>query len=237
MRFLGHSVALAFVAMVITYFFCMVGNVHALIIPSQKLAAYSMNAKSALSSLRNIHLQMVDKNVPPEKRKYYIVKPYKKMNEKVDFFKGLGNILSGRGWQGKEVITKETLTKMGLNCLLAYGFVSNFSYVTCMIIAWVMHGKKYNTSPLAPGQWKIFLLVYSGLWAANNILRPARFSLSLIMTPAFDRAIAFIKKNTGLSQTKATALLVFLVNFCGTTGYLVLGLIFATKIARVPLLP
>lgn len=159
------------------------------------------------------------------------------ISSKVSFSQGLTNLLSGKGWKGDLILSKDSLAKFGVNCLLSYGFVSNFSYITCVIIAWVAHGKKFHLSPLAAGQWKQFLLIYSGLWVANNIIRPARFSLSLLLSPFFDRGIIRLQSSLRLSRGKATALMVFLVNFCGTISYLVLGLLTATRLANVPLLP
>ncbi|RYH26243.1 hypothetical protein EON65_14845 [archaeon] len=147
------------------------------------------------------------------------------------------NLVTGNGWNGKSFLTKEQLTKLGLNALLAYGFVSNVSYITCLIIAWVAHGKKYSLSPLAPGQWKAFLLIYTGLWAANNVIRPVRFTLSLALSPAFDRLIDFFRRKTSLTKAQATGLVVVLVNVCGTISYLTFGLFLATRIAKIPLLP
>ena len=57
---------------------------------------------------------------------------------------GLKNLLSGKGLNGKAGLKKEDFAKLGLNIVLAYGFVSNVSYITCLIISWVAHGKKYN---------------------------------------------------------------------------------------------
>lgn len=193
-----------------------------------------------LVSKRLNPLQSTTNNIlPPEKQKYPIVKPYNKLgpNSRPSISKGILNLLIGKGWSGKAIITKETLGKFGVNCLLAYGFVSNFSYITCVIIAWITHGKKYNLSPLAPGQWKQFLLIYSGLWVANNVLRPARFTLSLALSPFFERAVLTIEETFNWNRVKATSLLVFLVNFCGTISYLIFGLLFATRIANVPLWP
>ena len=100
--------------------------------------------------------------------------------EKVYFFEKTKNLILGKGWNGRIPVDKNSLSKLGLNMLLSYGFVSNVSYITCLIISWVAHGRTSGLSPLAPGQWKSFLVIYSGLFAANNILRPIRFSLSLV---------------------------------------------------------
>eukprot|EP00596_Hydrurales_sp_CCMP1899_P006121 CAMPEP_0119033454 /NCGR_PEP_ID=MMETSP1177-20130426/498_1 /TAXON_ID=2985 /ORGANISM="Ochromonas sp, Strain CCMP1899" /LENGTH=205 /DNA_ID=CAMNT_0006990211 /DNA_START=85 /DNA_END=699 /DNA_ORIENTATION=+ len=61
------------------------------------------------------------------------------------------SVLSGNGLKGS--MNKESLSKLGLNVLLAYGFVSNASYITCLILAWVTHGKNTGLSPLVAGQW------------------------------------------------------------------------------------
>lgn len=139
--------------------------------------------------------------------------------------------------QNGVTLDKKGLSKLGLNCLLAYGFVSNVSYITCLILSWITHGKSTGLSPLAPGQWKKFLLVYATFFAFNNVIRPLRFSLSLVITPIFDRAIELCQKKTGWSTRYSTGFVIFSVNVCGTFLYLFGGLFIATSIARVPLLP
>lgn len=130
-----------------------------------------------------------------------------------------------------------SIAKLGMYALLSYGFVSNFSYVTTVICAWIIHGKASGLSPLAEGQWKQFFAIYTGLWAANNFLRPVRFSIAVFLAPTFDKMIAFLENKFGVSRSAATGLCVFLVNVCGTFSYLFGGLLIATKIAGVPLLP
>jgi len=129
------------------------------------------------------------------------------------------------------------LAKLGMYALLSYGFVSNFSYVTTVICAWVIHGKASGLSPLAEGQWKQFFAIYTGLWAANNFLRPVRFSIAVFLAPTFDTLIAQLERRFRLSKKTATALCVFLVNICGTFSYLFGGLFIVTKVTGVPLLP
>ena len=153
-----------------------------------------------------------------------------------NIFTSLKNLLQGKGRNGQS-LNKESISKLGLNCLLAYGFVSNVSYITCLILAWITHGKSTRLSPLAPGQWKKFLIVYATFFAANNVLRPLRFSLSLVLTPAFDSFVDVIQKRTGWTRRNSTAMTVFLVNICGTFSYLFGGLFIATTLAKVPLLP
>ena len=132
---------------------------------------------------------------------------------------------------------KEDIAKLGLFTLMSYGWVSNVSYITCLIISWIIHGKEYNLSPLAPGQWKFFLTIYAALWAANNVLRPFRVTFALFLAPYFEKWVDNVEKRTNFKRATATAIVIFLFNICGTVSYLVGGLVLATKIAGVPLLP
>lgn len=154
----------------------------------------------------------------------------------------LKNLLVGNGFTdtvggGENKFSKQALAGLGLNALLAYGFVSNVSYITCLILSWVSHGKLTGMSPLAPGQRKQFLAIYGGFWVTNNILRPLRFSLSLILTPFFNKLVDLVQSKTGFKRATSTGIVVFLVNVCGTITYLVLGLLLATSITGVPLRP
>lgn len=93
--------------------------------------------------------------------------------------------------------SRDSIAKLGGYILLSYGFVSNISYITCVIISWIIHGRATGLSPLAKGQWKPFLAIYAGLWAANNVLRPLRFSVSVVIAPFFETIIAFIQVRQG----------------------------------------
>ena len=89
--------------------------------------------------------------------------------------KKLSSLLKGEGFNNIK-LNKDSLAKLGLNALLAYGFVSNVSYITCVILAWVTFGKSTGLSPLAPGQWKKYLLVYAGFLHPNNRYEPSLHS-------------------------------------------------------------
>eukprot|EP01035_Chromulina_nebulosa_P019460 gene19460-25342_t len=157
--------------------------------------------------------------------------------KKVSLIKRVINILSGKGFDGEGFPNKQQIAKLGLNILLSYAFVSNISYITCIITAWVAHGKNTGLSPLVKGQWKSFLAIYIGLWAANNVIRPLRFSLSLAISPIFDKFITFIQNKTKANRFTSTAAVIVIVNIFGTLSYLFGGLLLATTIAKVPLLP
>jgi hypothetical protein len=146
------------------------------------------------------------------------------------------NLMSGNGFTDradKDFSTK-AIAGLGLNALLAYGFVSNVSYITCLVLSWISFSSSTQLSPLAPGQWKPFLAIYAGYWAINNIIRPLRFSLSLVLMPFFNRLIDFVQAKTGYRRRMSTGIVVFAVNFCGTITYMTLGILLASMITGVP---
>ena len=117
------------------------------------------------------------------------------------------------------------------------GFVSNVNAITLVIISWVSFTKSTGLSPLAAGQWKAYLLTYAALYAVvGNGLRPIRFSISVAITPVFDRFVAFLQKRFSVAKPVAFGMCVFLVNVCGTCTYAALGLRIVTAVLGLPFL-
>lgn len=66
-------------------------------------------------------------------------------------------------------------------------------------------------SPLMVNQWKPFLALYGGFWAAQHFVRPLRFSLALAMSPVFDRFINWVQQRTQWKRQNAFAVYLFLL--------------------------
>jgi hypothetical protein len=75
---------------------------------------------------------------------------------------------------GGAKLDKKKLAALGTSALLAYGFVSNVNAVTLLIISWVSFAKSTGLSPLAPGQWKAYLLAYTALCVPRAWPDPTR---------------------------------------------------------------
>lgn len=133
--------------------------------------------------------------------------------------------------------TKERLAKMGLSALLSYGWVSNMSYAVTLSLSWYTHSKKTGMSPLAPNQWKPFLAVYAGFYVFNNIIRPLRFGMSVVVSRYFDNFVNFIQRKSGLGRKASIGVVVFLANVCGTFAAMGLGVSIASALAGVPIFP
>jgi hypothetical protein len=92
-------------------------------------------------------------------------------------------------------------------------------------------------SPLAPGQWKPFLAVYSAFFIFNNIVRPIRFAVSLAVSAYFERMIQSVQKRTRLSRGVSVGLVVIAVNIFGTLSLMGAGISIASTLAGVPAIP
>jgi hypothetical protein len=113
-------------------------------------------------------------------------------------------------------LDKERLAALGMGAFASYGTISNLTYGICMTTAWISFVRATGLSPLAPGQWKGFLVYYATLFTIQNIIRPLRFSLAIALAPLFDRAIDGIGKRLGITKKWAFGVMIFLIG-AGTT--------------------
>eukprot|EP00798_Chlamydomonas_sp_ICE-L_P024893 gene24893-10558_t len=101
---------------------------------------------------------------------------------------------------------KNKLAAIGMAAFLSYGFVSNVTYGVCLSVSWHSFMKVKGVCPLDPGQWPAFLAFYAGVWAVQNVFRPARFALAVAMAPIFDRGINFVALTLNVSKKIAFGL-------------------------------
>ena len=114
---------------------------------------------------------------------------------------------------------------MGLSVLLSYS------------IAWYIFNVKYKTSTLAPNQWKSYLLVYSGFYIFNRIVRPARLGVVALLSQYFNAAIQYIQDRTQLRRKYCIGILVFMTNVVGTLFVMSCGICMASLASGIPIFP
>lgn len=132
---------------------------------------------------------------------------------------------------------RQRLAKMGVATVLSYGMISNLSYAILISISWYAFAVKTKLSPLAPGQWKPFLGVYTGFWVFNNIIRPARVGISVAVAPALDKLVLFVQNRLKVSKPLAITITVIIVNIVGTILLMTGGIALASILAGVPIFP
>mmetsp|Transcript_1156 Transcript_1156/g.1387 ORF Transcript_1156/g.1387 Transcript_1156/m.1387 type:complete len:238 (-) Transcript_1156:265-978(-) len=137
--------------------------------------------------------------------------------------------------EGTKLTFRQKLRKMGTQVVLSYGFVSNMGMAATVTATWYVHSARTGISPLAPGQKKAFLAVYSGFYLFMNIIRPARFALAVAVSKYFDKGVKSIQRRLNVSKGLATFFLVLLANIFGTFVALGLGISLASAASGVPI--
>ena len=132
-------------------------------------------------------------------------------------------------------LDRESLSKLGMSALLAYGFVSNVSGVVAVSSAWFIFSKRTGLSPLHPGQKAAFFTLYAGFTVALNVIRPARFALSMAISPTFDKIRKGIQVRLGVGPKTAATLMIVFINLMGTTALMCAGVGLASMLSGVPI--
>mmetsp|Transcript_22924 Transcript_22924/g.32808 ORF Transcript_22924/g.32808 Transcript_22924/m.32808 type:complete len:229 (+) Transcript_22924:19-705(+) len=130
---------------------------------------------------------------------------------------------------------RQTMANLGTNFLLAYGFTSNIFSTILTASSWFISSKQSGLSPLAPGQWKEFVKIYTGLYLLLNIIRPLRFAITIAVSKYFETAIIYVQEKLNVRKAKAVGLIVFLFNFCGTLVMMAGGIALASLLSGVPI--
>eukprot|EP00746_Dinoflagellata_sp_MGD_P152826 gnl/MRDRNA2_/MRDRNA2_83911_c0_seq1.p1 gnl/MRDRNA2_/MRDRNA2_83911_c0~~gnl/MRDRNA2_/MRDRNA2_83911_c0_seq1.p1 ORF type:complete len:140 (+),score=14.61 gnl/MRDRNA2_/MRDRNA2_83911_c0_seq1:191-610(+) len=122
---------------------------------------------------------------------------------------------------------------MGVYVFMSYGLMSNLNYITLLSIAWFTFAKTTGLSPLAPEQWKPFLLVYGGYWMIGNFLRPFRIAAAMAIAPFFRSFIAFFRERLKVPNPVAFGVTFFFVNVVMPCSLLALGVCGVSAITGV----
>eukprot|EP00977_Amphora_coffeiformis_P013587 scaffold3591_cov159-Amphora_coffeaeformis.AAC.10 len=139
--------------------------------------------------------------------------------------------------EGEKLPLRQRLAKMGLACVLSYGFVSNLNAGITTGVAWFLFSKKTGLSPLAPGQWPKFLGVYAGLWVVNNFIRPVRVAAAVAICPQFDNIVSGFQNRLKVNKAVAVGITVFMANIVVTTLLTGLGIVSAATLSGVSIFP
>lgn len=97
-----------------------------------------------------------------------------------------------------------------------------------------MHLFQTGLSPLAPGQWKILLGTYAGLYVFNTLFRPLRLALAVGLTKRIARVLEDTQARFGCTPT-VSAGIVFTAMFALWMVLAGSGITLASTIAGVPI--
>jgi len=133
---------------------------------------------------------------------------------------------------------RQLLVKMGTSVVLAYGFTSNFSNICLVIVSWYMFWMRTGLSPLSQGQWGAYLLTLIALYATvGNLLRPVRVIVAAAIGPTFDDIVAWMQAKLNINKPLAIATTCLLINGIGSATLLTAGMVGASLLTGMPILP
>lgn len=112
--------------------------------------------------------------------------------------------------------------------------ISNNPQYYDIIQSTTINNVKTGVSPMAPGQKPAFLAIYAGFTVMLNVIRPARFALSMAISPYFERIRKSIQNKFGVSPRAAAVLMIIFINFIGTCSLMALGVGLASVLSGVP---
>lgn len=139
-------------------------------------------------------------------------------------------------WRRNGKLDRKRLSKMGLMCVLSYGFVSNMNAMLLLCSSVYVAMSRTGASPLASGAaLRQFGITYGGLYIISNLIRPLRIALALSISPAFDKFIKNIERTLNCKRGLAIILTVLLANVVGTFAFLFGGLGLASALTGVPI--
>lgn len=134
---------------------------------------------------------------------------------------------------------RQKIAKSGVSTAISYSLVSNAFTSVAVALAWYTFNlQTAGLSPLRPGQWKPFLGLYAGFYAANSLLKPVRFILALGVAPHTERLIQALQKSEVLGDSRKVAV-------ACTTGLLVTSstvmmgtaIVIASVVSGTPIFP
>ncbi|CAE7720841.1 unnamed protein product, partial [Symbiodinium necroappetens] len=132
----------------------------------------------------------------------------------------------------------KSLRKMGLMCLLSYGFVSNVNALLLILLATYRSIVATGASPLAsPVALKQFGITWAGLYVISNIVRPVRISIALAISKPFDNMVNWLQEKLSCKRWMAVGLVVLLLNVVLTIAFLWGGMLFVSSITGVKVDP
>lgn len=138
--------------------------------------------------------------------------------------------------QGDDLTLRQKLKKSGMPVIMSFGTISNISVGGFLSVAWYIFSKRTGLSPLAPQQWKPFMVVYSACMALSRTLTPIMFAGAVALSPMWEKMLGAVQKRTNLSRGWSNCICALLVNGFGTLGVAAGGVSIAAALAGVPIM-
>ncbi|CAJ1352037.1 unnamed protein product [Effrenium voratum] len=137
-------------------------------------------------------------------------------------------------WKKNAKMDSKALRKMGLMCLLSYGFVSNVNALLLILLATYRSILATGASPLTDkAALKQFGLTWAGLYVISNLIRPVRISIALAISKPIDNIVKWFQDKLSCKRWLAIGISIFMLNICLTISLLWGGMMLVSAVTGV----
>lgn len=139
-----------------------------------------------------------------------------------------------RWWKKTAKLDAKALRKMGLMCLLSYGFVSNVNALMLLLLATYRSILATGQSPLtSKAALKQFGITWAGLYVISNIVRPVRISIALAISKPIDSLVKWFEEKLTCKRWMAIGTVMLFLNVFLTIGMLWGGMMLVSTLTGV----
>ncbi|CAL1166403.1 unnamed protein product [Cladocopium goreaui] len=139
-----------------------------------------------------------------------------------------------RWWKKTAKLDAKALRKMGLMCLLSYGFVSNVNALMLLLLATYRSILATGQSPLtSKAALKQFGITWAGLYVISNIVRPVRISIALAISKPIDSLVKWFEEKLKCKRWMAIGTVMLFLNVFLTIGMLWGGMMLVSTLQLV----
>eukprot|EP00438_Fugacium_kawagutii_P016263 Skav226626 [mRNA] locus=scaffold2041:473998:478253:+ [translate_table: standard] len=137
-------------------------------------------------------------------------------------------------WKKTAKLDAKALRKMGLMCLLSYGFVSNVNALLLLLLATYRSILATGQSPLtSKAALKQFGITWAGLYVISNIVRPVRISIALAISKPIDNLVKWFEEKLKCKRWMAIGTVMLFLNVFLTIAMLWGGMMLVSTLTGV----
>eukprot|EP00434_Breviolum_minutum_P021723 symbB.v1.2.019174.t1/scaffold1559.1/size111769/7 len=139
-----------------------------------------------------------------------------------------------RWWKKNAKLDAKAIRKMGLMCLLSYGFVSNVNALMLLLLATYRSILATGQSPLtSKAALKQFGITWAGLYVISNIIRPVRISIALAISKPIDGLVKRLEEKLKCKRWMAIGTVMLFLNVFLTIAMLWGGMMLVSTLTGV----
>ena len=136
-----------------------------------------------------------------------------------------------------QVPLRQRLKQMGVATFTSFSCVQNGQIAFSFVVAWFLHAGRTGLSPMAAGQWKLFLALNTAINAGFKFFTPVALALSISAAPAFEAMFRWTQNRLRFNKAAAIGSVTLVTSLGVMVGIMVPGVVLAAAVTGVPIFP